>query len=269
MAVRWLPFTGAVIACALIVACGGDSKKDDASPTAGASGGSTAAAGTTARAGATAAPTTDSGGGGGGEPNEEIRDVASKFADSTFSATYKATGTDPDAGTGGTLALVKDGNTKFRFDVTTQQDGEDVAVVFIQTEENSAFCLKDAGEFGALVGIEPGEGVCFKTSEGDATNPVGNIKELFSDIENVNVTVLEKTSRKIAGEDGTCYRTKDNETADLSTVCFSDDGVLLYVKSEGDAPSEIEAQTVSSDVDDGDFTLPYEERELPGGLGGQ
>ena len=33
---------------------------------------------------------------------------------------------------------------------------------------------------------------------------------------------------------------------------------MLYVKTEGDSASEIEAQTVSSDVNDSDFTLPYE-----------
>ena len=265
MTYRWLALSAAVIAGSLVIACGGSSKKIDASPTV-AGGGSTPAAGTTVSAAVTAETTTN---GGGGAGDAEIRAVADKFAKSTFNATYKATGSEADSFAGGTLTLVKDGDKKFRFDVTTKQDGKDVSIIFIQTDATSAFCLKDAGELGALLGIEAGKGVCFKTSQNDASNPVGNLQELFKDVENVNVTVLEKTSRKIAGQDGMCYRTKDNDKGDISTACFTKEGVMLYVKTEGDAPSEIEAQTVSTKVSDDDFTLPYEERELPGGLGGQ
>ncbi len=256
MSYRWLALAGVVGAGSLIMACG--SSKNDANPT--------AAAGTTARPARTAAATPS---GGGGDADPEIRAVADKFAKSTFNATYKATGSEADSLAGGTLILVKDGESKFRFDVTTKQDGQDVAIIFIQTGDTSAFCLKDVGELGGLLGIEPGEGVCFKTSQDDASNPVGSVRDLFSDFDNVNVTVLEKTARTIAGQEGTCYRTKDNDNGDISTGCFTKDGVMLYVKSEGDSPSEIEAQTVSGNVSDDDFTLPYEERELPGVLGGQ
>lgn len=260
MICRWLAPAGAMIAAALVIACGGGSGTNDASSTAAGAGSSPAAK--TASGAATADVATA----GAGSADPEIRAVADRFAKSTFNATYKAAGSEADSFADGRLTLVKDGDKKFRFDVTTRQDGQDVSIIFIQTDVTSAFCLKDAAELGALLGIEPGQGVCFKTSQGDASNPVGNIQDLFKDIENVNVTLLEKTSRSIAGQDGTCYRTKDNDTGDLSTACFSKEGVMLYVKTEGSSPSEIEAQTVSMEVSDDDFTLPYEERELPGGL---
>ena len=46
----------------------------------------------------------------------------------------------------------------------------------------------------------------------------GTCRICSTDVENINVTVLEKTTRKIAGQDGTCYKTKDNDDGTLSTV---------------------------------------------------
>jgi hypothetical protein len=254
---RLMAVAGLVIAGSLIFACGGGSKTKDASPTSG-SGDASPAAGKTA---ATAS--------GGGSADPELLAVEDKFAKSTFTATYKATGAEADVLAGGTLSLVKDGDTKFRFDVTTQQDGKDVSIIFIQSGDTSAFCLKDAAELGALLGIEPGKGVCFKTAQSDPNNPVGSLQDLFKGVASADVTLIEKSKRTVAGQDGTCYKTKDNASGDVSTSCFTNDGVMLYVKTEGASPSEIEAQTVSTAVNADDFTLPYEERELPGGLGGQ
>ena len=268
--IRWFALAAVLMAGSLAVAaCGGSSKKTDKTPTAAAekpSGDSTPASGKTSASGKTA-EATKSGSSSGGD--SEVKAIGKKFAQSTFHATYKITGSGADEFSDGKLTLLKDGETKFRFDLTATQDGKDMSIIFIEADDVSAFCLKDAGEFGALLGIEGGKGVCFKTGSDDKNNPVGSLRDSLKDFENADVTLIEKSSKKVAGQDGQCFKTKDNETEEISTACFNKDGVILYVQTEGDSASEIEAQTVSKSVSDDDFKLPYEERELPGGLGGQ
>lgn len=248
------------VAAIAMSACGGSGKTSDTTPTvpSGASPAATAAG--TPASGGTAEAT--------GSVDPEIKAVQDTFANSTFNATYKVTGFDPESTVPEAMTIKKDGSTRFRFEVATKQDGVDTTIIFIETGDASAFCVDDAGDLGVLLGVESGKGVCFKTTPGDANNPVGSLRDLFKDVANANVTLIEKSTRKVVGQDGTCYKTKDNATSEISTACFTSDGIMLYVKTEGDSPSEIEAQTVSTSVSDADFNLPYEERELPTDLGG-
>lgn len=266
---RWFALAAVLMAGSLaLAACGGSSKKTDKTPTAAAekaAGDATPAAGKTATSGKTAEATTSSDSAGG---DSEVKAIGKKFAQSTFNATYQITDSGAGQFSDGKLTLFKDGDTKFRFDLTATQDGKEMAIVFIEAGDVSAFCLKDAAELGALLGIEAGKGVCFKTGANDASNPVGSLRDSLKDFEKADVTVIEKSSKKVAGQDGQCFKTKDNATSEISTTCFNKDGVILYVNTEGDNASVIEAQTVSKSVSADDFTLPYEERELPGGLGG-
>jgi hypothetical protein len=267
---RWIALAAVLVAGSLAVsACGGSSKKTDNTPTAAAEGSaaSTPSSGKTVASGTTPDATSSAGGSSsGGDP--AVKAMGEKFAQSTFNATYKLTGSGSDQLSGGTLAMIKDGDTKFRLDLTTTQDGKETAIIFIEAGDVSAFCLKDAAEFGALFGIEAGQGVCFKTSATDPNNPVGSLRDSLKDFENADVTVLDKSSKSVAGQDGQCFKTKDNTTSEISTTCFNKDGAILYVNTEGDNASVIEAQTVSKSVSADDFKLPYEERELPASLGG-
>jgi hypothetical protein len=165
------------------------------------------------------------------------------------------------------MQMFKDGDKRFRFDITALEDGQEIALLFIENGDTSAFCLKDAGELGQLLGIEPGKGVCFKSDPNDPNNPAGSLSSTFADIENDDSTVLETSTRKVAGRDGKCFRLKDNKTEEISTPCFSSDGDLLYVQTEGADASEIEATDITNSVSGGDFDLPYEVRDFPG-LGG-
>src|SRR5439155_21129309 len=108
----------ALAAALLVVAgCGG-----------GGGGNKTPAADTTSSSGATE----PSGGG-----SEDVKEVARKFSNSTFTAKYRLSGGDP-AGEG-KMTLYKDGDKKLRFDVSETQDGKDVTVIFLQSEDVSAF----------------------------------------------------------------------------------------------------------------------------------
>ena len=261
---RWMICAAVLLAGAIAAgACGGSSKSGD--KTAGSGSGSpTRTAGGTPAAGKTPDATTAS---GGGSTNPELAAVGAKFAQSTFNTTYKVSGTDAAQLGDGTLKLEKDGDKKFRMEVNAKQDGIDTTIIFIESDSVQAFCLKDPGELGALLGLEAGKGVCFPSSPGDKNNPVGSLRDSLKDFENANVALIEKSTKKVAGQDGQCYKTKDNTTSEISTTCFNSDGVLLYINTEGDNASLIEAQSVSKSVSADDFKLPYEQKELPGGLG--
>ncbi len=260
---RWLALAAVVIAGSMAMTGCSSSKKSDKTP-ASTGAASTPGPGGTAASGKTAQATTS----GGGATDPEIRAIGKKFTQSTFNATYKATGSDTSQLSDGKLVLEKDGDKKFRLEVTTKQDGVETAIIFIESADTQAFCLKDAGELGALLGLEAGKGVCFPSSLKDANNPIGGLRDSLNDFANANVSLIEKSSRTIAGQDGQCYKTKDNDTSEIATTCFNGDGALLYVKTEGDNASELEAQSVSKSVNADDFTLPYDVKELPGGLGG-
>ncbi len=273
---QWIAFAGGAACAVALGACGGGTRSKDKTATAVGSSpaGVTSTAGvptgsaTKGTAAATAsssttAAATASESGNGGNP-DDVKAAARKFAASTFKGTYKLSGTGADLFSDGQLVLEKQGKDKFRFDVTAKQNGQDSAIIFIETPDASSFCLKDAGEFGALFGIENGQGVCFKSDPSDTSNPLGGISESLTALENSNVTVLDTSKKTVAGKDGTCYRTKDNDTSEITTTCFSNDGIVLYANTEGDNASTIEAQSISTDVKSDDFNLPYEVRDLPG-----
>lgn len=255
-----------------LAACGGggsSKKTPTAAPasTSASGGASTPASGKTQGA-ATAAPTKggdDSSGNGGSV--DDLKDAAQKFAKATFSADYKVSGAIGSDITDATMKLTKKGSDKFRFEINGKQEGQDFSAIFIETPDVSAFCLKNAGELGALLGVADGDGVCFK-SDDQSTNPVGSLSDSLKDFENQDVTVLDTSSRTIAGQDGTCYKTRDNETQEINTACFADDGTMLFVETEGDDSGAIEATSVDKSVSDSDFDPPYELKDAPGFLGG-
>lgn len=248
----------ALAAAVALAACGGGSGGDKTPSTRDES---TRAAGTARVSGATEPA-------GGDDPSidPELQAVQDKATTSTFSATYQTTGAAADDSGPGTLTIVKDGSARLRWATTAATDGKGVSTIFIETPELSVTCLSEAGELGLVVGVDPGQGLCLSNPPADA-EAGGSLRDLFGGIDIVGVTLLEKSKRTIAGREGTCYRTQDNVGGEIGTVCFTDDGILLYNGTEGDDAFEMEAQTVSSSVSDLDFGLPYELKELPN-LGG-
>lgn len=245
-------------------ACGGDAKKDktpastaDSATKASGSGDATKASGKTPEA----TKSSDSGGGGGG--SGEWDEMKKKFLKSTFHAEYKVSGAGAEDFAGGKLVMYKDGEKRFRFDVTAMQRGEEMALSVIENGDVSAFCLKDAGELGALLGIEAGKGVCFKSDPDDPNSPAGGLSSIFSDLEDDKSTVLDTSKKKVAGKDASCFKVKDAD-GEVSTGCFSKDGILLAMETEGEDASTFEATDVEGKVSASDFELPYEVREMPG-----
>jgi len=262
---RWMMMLAVSASVLAFAACGGDAKKDktpvstaDSATKASGTGDATKASGKTAEA----TESSDSGGGGGG--SDDWNAMKQKFLKSTFHAEYTVTGAGAENFAGGKLVMYKDGEKRFRFDVTAVQDGQEMALSVIEDGEVSAFCLKDAGELGALLGVAAGEGVCFKSSPDDPNNPAGGLSSIFSDIENDDSTWLDTSKKKVAGRDASCFKVKDGTDGEISTACFSKDGILLSVDTEGADASTFEATNVEGKVSGSDFELPYEVKEMPG-----
>jgi hypothetical protein len=249
---RWWITAVAILAVVLAAGCSSSSSKDK-TPTSAPSGGG---------AQPTAAATSASDGASSGADVPDIMEITQKFAKATFHASYKVTG--GGALGGGDMQLYKQGQDRFRFDITATENGQEMSIIFIQNGATSAFCLDDAGELAPLLGVDAGSGVCFQSNADDPNNPVGDLSTTFSDIENADVTVLETSTRKVAGRDTSCYRAKDNAAGDISTICFDDAGAMLYVESEGADVTTLEASDVESSVDDKSFDLPYEVKDFPG-----
>jgi hypothetical protein len=251
----WWTAAVAILVVVLAAGCSSSSSKDKTPASASSS---TSSGG----AQATAAATSNSGGTSSGGDVPDIKEITQKFAKATFHASYKVTG--GGALGGGDMQLYKEGQDRFRFDITATENGQEMSIIFIQNGATSAFCLTNAGDLAPLLGVDAGSGVCFKSNPDDPNNPVGDLSTTFSDIENADVTVLGTSTRKVAGRDTSCYRAKDNAAGDISTICFDDSGAMMYVESEGSDVTTLEATDVQSSVDAKSFDLPYEVKDFPG-----
>jgi hypothetical protein len=203
---------------------------------------------------------------GDGADDPDARDlsaIAAQFRDASFRGEYNLTGAsaEEDGFTNARLVIYKDGQDRLRFDLSAEQDGEETELLFIETPDTSAFCLRNAGEFGILLGVPEGEGVCFNDDPGgeDAAG-AGDYSEIIEDIESGEGEIIERSEREIAGVQADCYRIRDAD-GNVSDVCFSEEGYLLATK-EPDGTG-LEAISISGEVSDDDFSLPYEVRDFP------
>jgi hypothetical protein len=207
-------------------------------------------------------PTSDDSdsGSGNGADDAELREAIDRFVGSTYRAEYELTGTGADGL--GQMTMFKDGRDRLRFDVSSDVEGEAFDGSFIINGQDAVFCA-EGDAFAEIPGIDASAGgVCFRTAADDETNPFAGIEDIFGDLENEDLTLLDKSEKEVAGEDTTCYRMRSAE-GDVSTACLNDDGVLLETTDEADGGSTMRATSFSNDVSDGDFDPPYEVQELP------
>jgi hypothetical protein len=146
-----------------------------------------------------------------------------------------------------------------RFEIVAEEDGVEMRTIIITAGGKSYLCFSSGGEESCLA--TEAETVQGQTASLD---PLFDIpREIAEDIEDVGL--LDSSRRTIAGVDATCF-TVSSALAGLGEgeVCFSDDGLLLYMRGESDSESStFEATSVSTDVTDADFEPPYEIFELP------
>jgi hypothetical protein len=203
-------------------------------------------------------------GGNASTVSPELTNITNKFSASSFKGDYKLTTTGGDTPLDGTLTLYKDGPDKLRYDVRSTEDGQDVKITLIDTKDISAFCLENAGELAALLGLDPGQGVCFKNDPTDDTGGIGDLTSAFKELSSGDTEVLNHSTRQIIGQDAQCYHYRNNQTSETSDTCFSNDGVPLYDKTDsGSETTTVEATSIGAGVQSSDFNLPYEVKDLP------
>ncbi len=141
-----------------------------------------------------------------------------------------------------------------RVEFSSTGGAEATRVIIISASGNTYLCTSAGGEEICLItGTEAVEG---------QTVPLSALFDLPQQIaEDVSaVVIVDRSEREIAGLDATCFEV-DSELAGLGKgeVCFSDEGLLLFLEGEVDgASSTFEATSVSTDVTDADFEPPYE-----------
>jgi hypothetical protein len=204
-------------------------------------------------------------GGGSGDATiateAEPASLARKFRESSFRADYELTNAAGDELEDDDLSIYKQTTERLRFDLSSGRDGETTDIVLIAAPEGSAFCLHNAGEFGELLGIPSGDGVCFADDPTLDATP-SEFAVLVSRVANGEFEIIGRDERDIAGEDADCYTIRDAAGAE-SQMCLSEDGALLAA-TQPDG-SSLEATDVTANVDVSDFALPYEIAELPTG----
>jgi hypothetical protein len=196
----------------------------------------------------------------------ELNQLSDKFSKSTFKAQYKLSSTGGDQPLDGTLVMFKDGADRFRFDITSKQQGAaDVALTLIDTKDASVFCLQDAGDLAPILGVDKGKGVCLKNDPTNSAGGLADITQNFKDLASSDTTVTNKSTRSIAGQDARCFDYKTKGSNDTNQTCFSADGIPLYDKSVSSTDTTVmEATSVEGAVQASDFNVPYEVKEIPG-----
>jgi hypothetical protein len=258
-----LMIAGVLAVAAFAAACGGDGDDDDAGGDGEPVATATTAAGDDGDGGGDDGEGedggTDNGGDGGSGSNDDFIDAAENFQESSFKAEFDVS--DPGQVGLSDFTMYKDGPDRLRIDVTSTQQGETFAAILITTADGTNFCLREAGAFGAILGIDEGEGVCLTNDP--TRGALGSVADFEGTIESLrNDANLEVTTDEIAGKDAFCatVAAATPDATEESDVCLSPDGELLRVESGGFA---IEATAVS-EVSDSDFELPYPERDFPG-----
>ncbi len=201
-------------------------------------------------------------------------------------------GDDGDDSTGlqdlGALASLASGEViaKVTYRFTTEAGGEVIEGewVLVQRPPDSRFefvstvggleirtIIINAGGESYLCASSGGGGTCLTSDIGTTEAQTAPLAPLF-DVprelteEAGGVDLLDRSERSIAGVDATCFTVRsDISGLGEGEVCFSEEGLLLLLRSETNGDSfTFEATSVSTDVTDADFELPYDILELPG-----
>ena len=249
MSGRWVIRALALIAVvtisvALVAGCSSnDKKKDEKTPTSGE----------TPEASQTPS---DGGDGGGGQGLQELERLASEAAgDFTGKLTYGIT-TEAGGQTTEQEWTLAQRPPDSRFEIVSNEGGQESRSIVIQTAEKSYVCTSAGGNE-----------VCFESDQTDQYtglfDPIFDAPQsIVQDIDTLGLG--DQSERDIAGLHANCF--SYSLAGAESETCFSDEGLMLYLHT-GSAGSSFtyEAKSASTDVSDADFEPPYEIIEIPTG----
>jgi hypothetical protein len=200
----------------------------------------------------------DADGGGGGGDDASLQDLAALAGEATEGVIAKVTYSVTTSLDGESIEqewVLARRPPDIRFETSIVEDGEAFRSILITTGGKSYACLSGGGEE-----------TCFATEaeEAEAFDFFFDVpRAIAEDVEDVGL--VDSSQRTIAGLDATCF-TVSSALASLGEgeICFSDHGLLLYLRGESDGEAfTFEATSVSTDVTDADFEPPYDIFELP------
>jgi len=235
----------ALAALLLLAACKSDS-----------GGGKTPAAGKTPASGETPTATDGNGGGGGDQGLQDLERLASEAAgDFTGKITYGITIEAGGQTTEQEWTLAQRPPDS-RFEIVSNEGGQESRTIVIQTAEKSYVCTSAGGSE-----------VCLESDQTDQYtglfDPIFDApKSIVQDIDTLGLG--DQSERDIAGVHANCFSYSLAGTE--SETCFSDEGLMLHLHT-GSAGSSFtyEAKSASTDVTDADFEPPYEIIDIPTG----
>ena len=205
------------------------------------------------------------------DPNaQELEALSQKFGTASFEVHFGINDSGSSQPLNGFITIYKQGADRTRFDVASNDSGETVSLILLQTPENSVFCLPGDGTLAQLAGVEDGSGVCFKNDANSPAPDLATITNNFAQISGSDVKVSSKTTRTILGTAAMCfdYTTDGGDTK--STTCFTADGVPLYDKSvSGSDTTELSAVQIKAQPSSDVFNPPYPVKDFPQDAGGE
>lgn len=204
-------------------------------------------------------------------PQDELAALQEKARTATFKAVYQVSGLDEDGlAVSGTVTQVQRGTEMVRVDLevstaSPETGAANYAMTIIRTPNVVALCAGEAGPFSLLLGSDHS---CVAKDPNTIEDPLPDLVSGFGGLmlpeSGVRIVALDVERRTIAGRETRCHRLKVETDEGWQVMCFSTEGILLYVRSEasadeqpGASSSEMEAVEVSETVDDRDFELPY------------
>ncbi|MDP2675527.1 MAG: hypothetical protein Q8Q00_11590 [Dehalococcoidia bacterium] len=202
-------------------------------------------------------PTVGGGGGDGGV--QDLADLASQAAEGlTAKVTYQYT-TETNGQTTEAEWVMVQRPPDSRFEIVSTNGGLESRTILIQTEDKSYICISASGSETCLESTTDetqGQAAPFAGLLGFAQTVADDISGLGA---------VDKSEREIAGVHANCFSADAAVLGGASEFCFSDEGLLLFLKTEAAAGSSFtwEAKSASTDVTDADFEPPYEISDLP------
>jgi hypothetical protein len=232
---------------ALLAACGSDS-----------GGGKTPKAGETPASDKTPTDGGDGGGDGNGGDSglSDLERLASEAAgDFTGKITYGIT-TESGGQTTEQEWTLAQRPPDSRFEIVSNDGGQESRTIVIQTAEKSYVCTSGGGSEVCLVSDQTDQYT-------GLFDPIFSAPQsIVQDIDTLGLG--DQSERDIAGLHANCF--SYSLAGAESETCFSDEGLMLYLRT-GSAGNSFtyEAKSASTDVSDSDFEPPYEVIEIPTG----
>ncbi|MCH8950440.1 MAG: hypothetical protein IIB87_08695 [Chloroflexi bacterium] len=255
---RTLLIGTALLAGALLLACGSDSDSD-------ADGPSDSPDATESADDSSIEPADGNGDQPAGDAFAELRNLAAEFGAREIKIEYQFTSGAAGGIGDGTMTLYWKPPDTQRIDLS-MSTGD---VTLITTATASYMCTSAAGTGQCLE--MPLDDSLAPDFFGIFTDPASFIDEIDATLGDVDI---DRSSRTIAGQNAICFSmsgTIGGETG-AAEYCFRDDGVLLLLRATGGPETEgggeffLEAISVEDSVSDSDLEPPYEVVDL-GDLG--